>query len=72
MSDIEIKKLEREIKRKNAEIEKLIYQVADYYFMNKLTRPQIDKNGMDLLDELAACGYESEVQEALGGHNDCA
>ena len=53
-------------------IEKLVHQLADYYFMNAITRPQIDENAMDLLDEIAACGYETEVKEALGVHNECA
>ena len=63
-----LRKLMRESKLKDSHIEHLIYQVADYYFMTEMTRPQIDENAMALLDEIAALGYESEVREAIGGY----
>ena len=62
----QIAKLMRESKRKDNEIERLIYQVADYLYQSEVSRPQIDENAMALLDELAETGYRSEVRGAIG------
>jgi len=54
-------------------IERLIYQVVDYYYNNNLdTRAQLDENAKELLSDLADYGYTREISEACGDDDDCA
>lgn len=81
MSEIRLDRFMKQVSQKEYDrlqardrfIERLIFQMADYYFnTNPHTRVQLDENAKELFRDLVEYGYDREVSEACGGGDDCA